>query len=64
MAIPNDQIKGPKLHHAQQSLTNLIQSSTKVNIDMHANKTCTNDTSHRSRVEAGVQVVVIHVHLR
>ena len=29
--------KGPELHHAQQSLTKLIQSSTKVNIDMHAN---------------------------
>jgi hypothetical protein len=31
--------KGPKLHNAQQSLTDLIQSSTKVNIDMYANKT-------------------------
>ena len=31
--------KGPELHNAQQSLTDLIQSSTKVNIDMHANKT-------------------------
>jgi hypothetical protein len=26
--------KGPNLHHAQQSLTHLIQSSTKVNTDM------------------------------
>ena len=29
--------KGPKLHHAQQSLTKLRQSSTKVNTDMHVN---------------------------
>ena len=31
--------KGPELHNAQQSLADLIQSSTKVNIDLHANKT-------------------------
>ena len=31
--------KGPELHNAQKSLTDLIQSSIKVNTDMHANKT-------------------------
>ena len=31
--------KGPELHNAQQSLTDLIQNSTKVKTDMHANKT-------------------------
>jgi hypothetical protein len=30
--------KRPVLHHAQQSLTHLIQSAAKVHIDMHANK--------------------------
>ena len=30
--------KRPELHHAQQSLTHLIQSAAKVHTDMHANK--------------------------
>ena len=36
-----------------------IPSSHRPNLVM----TCTTDTSHRSRVEAGVQDVVVHVHL-
>jgi hypothetical protein len=36
-------IKGPDLHHAQHSLTHLIQSSTKVNIIRYIRKNARED---------------------
>ena len=66
------------LDHAQQSLTHLIQSAAKVHIDMQIRvhifarvshisnlvmTTSTTDTSHRSRVEVGVQDL-LHVQVR
>ena len=69
--------KGPRLHHAQQSLIDLMQSSTKVNTNMQIRvhifarashrsnlfiTTNTTNMSHRSRVEVGMQDLV-HVHL-